>query len=95
MICPWKIHTMVGMYQWCVQDCVGERKRWSLWGTLEIHEHAHACIVGPLCARHYDLVYPRARRDRGCGRPDPPVLQIYRYADSSMGTGATQCPQAW
>ena len=39
-------------------------------------------------------MYPRSRRDRGCGRPDPPVLQIYRYADSSMGTGATQCPQA-
>ena len=34
-------------FEWevqCVQDCVGERQRWSLWGTLEIHEHAHACI---------------------------------------------------
>ena len=30
----------------CVQDCVGERQRWSRWGTLEIHEHVHVHALG-------------------------------------------------
>ena len=45
----------------CVQDCcVGERQRWSLWGTSEIREHAHACIaIGSLIAE-------RGRRGSDC-----------------------------
>jgi len=57
----WEYSSAYACSRNCVQDCVGERRRGSLWGTLEIHEHAHACIgsliaergrCGPGCAGH-------------------------------------------
>ena len=75
-----------------MQDCVGERKRWSLWGTLEIHEHAHACIVGPLCARHYDLVCIHARIVTEGAVVQ--THQCYRYTDTRIAAWARELPGA-